>query len=280
MADLPSRYPVKQIPRVDFRPAEFRKLVATHGLDISWEQAAECPCERRSAGLGLTLDAGMGGNVGSTRQARVDCPTCNGSGYRYHSLQNIKGVVTSAAQNPDRFRAYGEMAKGMISLSVLAEHRLNLGDRITLRDDPDLPEVEAPVQLYRETHTYEGEDPSSTRYPIFGRTLDLDGGEVVHDVMDLFVTDIDGIAQLGGEKVKGVDYTVDGSGQIAWINPPVVGARWSVSYYGRPVYVVTDLPHPFRDTKIKFKKVSQSFSSLPINAMCALEFLSPGRVTG
>ncbi len=279
MPVLPSFFPVKLVPRADMLGKHFRKMIAQKGLHLSWEHATECPCERRTVDMGLALDAGMGGNVGSTRQARVDCPTCGGRGYRYHSTQNIRGVVTSAAQNPERFRSYGEMARGMISLTVNAEHRLNLGDRLTLRDDPDLPETEAPVQLYRETHVYGGEDPSGTRYPIHTRTLKLAGGDATHNVMDLYVTDAAGIAQAGGEKTVGVDFTVD-NGLVDWINPPAVGARWSISYYGRPVYLVTDLPHPFRDTLIKTKLPTVTFESLPINAMCALEFLVPGKVTG
>jgi hypothetical protein len=281
MPTLPSRFPVKTVPRADMMGKHFRKMIAQKGLHLSWEHSAECPCERRSAGLGLTLDADVGGNVGSTRQATVECPTCGGRGYRYHSKQNIRGVVLGATQNPDRFRAYGEMAKGMIGLTVNAEHRLNLGDRMTLRDDPDLPETEAPVQLYRETHTYEGEEPSTLRYPIKVRTdLDLVGGLATLGAVDVYVTDADGIAQAGGEKVVDVDFTVDANGAVAWINPPAVGARWSISYYASPVYIVTDLPHPFRDTLIKFKLPTVKHESLPIHAMCTLEFLVRGKVTG
>ena len=267
---LPSRFPVKQVPRVDFRVKEFRKLVATHGLDLTWEHATECPCARQSASLGLTLDADVGANVGTTHQALGDCPTCSGSGYRYHSLQTAKGVVTGATQNPDRFRHYGEMAKGMISLTVLPEHRLNLGDRITLTDS---------VQLYRETHTYGGEDPSVTRYPIHERELDITPAPITTGVMDVFVTDAAGIAQVGGEKVEGTDFDVV-AGEVDWINPPVVGARWSISYYATPVYLVTDLPHPFRDTKVKVKSAVVTHASLPINAMCTLEYLTTGKKTG
>jgi len=275
----PSRKLAKILGRVDFFPEEFRARIQSHGLDIYWEMASECPCMRPSAGMGLVLDAGLGTNEGTTRQARADCPKCKGTGYRHHSGQNIKGQVTGATQHPDRFRTYGEMATGMISLTVNAEHRLNRGDRITLRDDPALPETAAPVQLYRETHTYEGEVASATRYPVYTRTLDttppMDLG-----VVDLYVSDADGIAQPGGERVAGVDFTVDGDGKIQWINPPVAGARWSISYYGRPVYLVVDLPHPFRDTKIQLKHPAQQFTSLPINAMCALEFLATGLQTG
>lgn len=244
--------------------------MATHGLVVTWEQSAECPCARDSETLGLVLDAAVGSNVGTTRQARIDCPTCSGRGYRYHSEQDIQATVVGAAQNPDRFRAYGEMARGMVSVSTLPEHRLNLGDRITPKSS---------VQLYRETHTYGGENPSSTRYPIAPRELDLTPAAVTTGVMDVYVTDLAGLAQVGGEKVEGVDYTVDGNNKIDWVNPPVVGARWSISYYGHPVYLVTDLPHPYRDTRVKFKLPAVSFVSLPINAICALEFLVTGTTT-
>jgi hypothetical protein len=265
MPILPSRFPVKLLPRVDFRPEEFRKLVRTHGLELTWQQSSECPCSRQSVGLGLVLDADLGSNTGTTRQARVDCPSCEGKGYLFHSSQGIRGVITSAATHPDRFKVYGEMASGMVSLSVLPEHRLNLGDRVTLGDS---------VQLYRETHTYSGEDPSSTRYPIVERTLDLTA-PVTTGVMHAYQADADGTAPLGGDLVEGVDFNVVG-GALAWINPPVVGARWSISYYSNPVYLVTDLPHPYRDTIVQTKAPSPSFASLPLNAMCTLEYLVTG----
>lgn len=262
---LPSRFPTKLRPRVDFAPEAFRKLIGTHGLTLRWEMQAECPCSLPVTSYGGPYAISEPKAVGTPRP---DCPTCKGSGYRFHSAQEIKAVVTSAAQNPDRFRQYGEMASGMISVSTLPEHRLNLGDRLTPLDS---------VQRYREQHVYEaGTAINRTRYPIKPRILDLSAGLVELGVLDLYVTDATGVAAPGGARVEGVDFTISDDGGIEWINAPSDGARWSVSYTANPRYLIKDLPHPFRDTIVKTKLPAPVFSSLPINAMCALEFLASG----
>jgi len=261
---LPSRFPAKLKPRIDFSPNNLRIFIGTNGLALRWEQAAECPCRRDVADYG-------GGFTGSTQdvsQPRSDCPTCQGRGYRYHSAQEIKANITSAAQHPDRFAQYGEMASGMISVTTLPEHRLNLGDRITPLQS---------VQRFRETHLYDDAIPvSQTRYPIKVRELDVIPAPLNVGVLDLYVTNAAGVAEVGGEKVEGVDYTITAEGKIQWINAPEVGASWSVSYYATPRYIVKDIPHPFRDTMIKTKALSPIFASLPINATCVLEFLDSG----
>lgn len=275
MPSLISRFPAKLTPRVDFRASEFRKLIGTHGMPLLWEAAAECPCARGSAGLGLTLDASIGANTGTTAQARRDCPVCSGRGYKYHSSQYIRGVVTGAGFTPDRMRAYGESARGTISLSVLPEHRLNLGDRITIKAETETPSSAVSVQLYRETKVYKGEAATALRYPIVRRALDTVPPQEL-GVMDLHVAGLDGLALANGARAEGVDFTVV-NGEIAWSNPPANGARFSVSYYAHPVYLVTDLPHPFRDTQVLFKRPAPNFTSLPLNATCTLEFMAGPR---
>jgi len=275
---IPSEFPAKATPRVDFRAGLFRKMVLTHGLDVTWEMSSECPCDMQNTALGMTLtDIAGGAQKGGTGQPRPDCPTCGGSGYRYHSSQPIKGLVLGAVRDPDR-KAAGEIDSGMIRLSVLPEHRMTLGDRITMTDDPDLADTSATVHLYRETHYYSGEAVSTPRYPVLQRALATDPAQTL-GVMDIYVTDADGVAQLGGERVEGVDFTVTAAGGIEWVTPPVVGGRWSVSYYASPVYVVTDIPHPHRDTRIGTKRPTALFESLPLQYICTLEYLTTGTVT-
>ena len=278
MPTIPSEFPAKATPRVDFRPALFRKMILTHGLDVTWEMSAECPCDMRNTALGMTLtDIAGGVQKGGTGQPRPDCPTCAGSGYRYHSSQPIKGLVLGAVRDPDR-KGGGEIDTGMIRLSVLPEHRMSLGDRITMTDDPDNADTSATVHLYRETHYYDGEAVSTPRYPVLQRALKTDPAQT-WGVMDIYVTDADGIAQAGGERVEGVDFTVTDAGAIAWVTAPAIGGRWSISYYAAPVYVVTDALHPHRDTRVGIKRPVPLFESLPLQYTCTLEYLTTGVVT-
>lgn len=257
---LPSRFPTKLIPRVDFVPEEFRKMIRTHGLLLEWEMAAQCACNLPGQRYGL--GSGTTSNQGNKR---TGCPTCKGSGFRYHSKQEIRGLITAARQNPRPYNNYGAIDIGSVSLSVNPEHRLNKNDRITVLES---------TQRYTEKHLYEGGTISALRYPIVVRTVDTVPPQTF-GVIDCYATDVEGIAQVGGEKVEGVDFTVT-NGQINWINRPDVGAYFAVSYYARPVYIVRDLPHPYRDTNILFKNPTQTFVNLPLNVICALESQGTG----
>ncbi len=279
MPIIPSLFAVKNTPRVDFRAAGFRKMVNTNGAFIEWEMCSECPCDQQNTALGMTLTALAGGDQeGGTGQPRPDCPTCSGKGYRYHSLQPIRGVVMGATTSPNR-KEPGDMIAGTVSVTVMPEHRLSKGDRLTLVDDPDNPDdADATVHLYRESHNYAGEATSTLKYPVLVRALKTSPSRRL-GVMDVYVTDAGGIAQVGGERTEGVDFTVTAAGAIQWLNPPVTGGRFSISYYASPVYVVVNLPHPHRDTVVGFKRLTPTFESLPLQAHCMLEYLSPGVVT-
>ena len=264
MPFLKPRTPTKQKPRVDFDIDDLRTFIATNGMEVVWEMVTECPCVEPLNTYGMdegskTVDAG---------KSNPDCPTCDGRGYFFHSKQEVVAQITSAVSDPDRFRDYGEMASGMISLTTYPENRLNLGDRITLTKS---------VMRTDESHKYRGENPSSTRYPIKVRELDLESGPLDLGVLNIWVADAAGVADLSGEKVEGVDFNITAEGKIEWINPPDADGFWSISYYATPRYLVERLPHPYRDTYIERKQVTPKFTSLPVNAHCKLEFLASGR---
>lgn len=263
---LPSFVFPKEIGRVDFRRDGFRRMIQHNGMDVTWEMASECPCVDSGEGLGLTLDTGLSSLPGLTQQAQTDCPSCGGRGYRHHSAQTIRALVLTMSNEPERSQPQGDYAQGTVNVTTLPEHRLSWGDRITLQES---------VIRYRETKVYAGEAISDTRYPVFTRELRTDPPQQV-GVIDIYAADLTNLAPLNNEKVEGVDFTVNGSGQIVWVNPPDNGARWAISYYANPVYVVTDLPHPVRDTRAKIKVPSAVFTSLPLKAVCTLEFLATG----
>lgn len=128
---LPVDTPAKLIPRVDFRPEEFKNLLFSHGLRLKWEQAATCPCRVKITANESTASYLKTGFTGETR---VACPACNGEGIIYHSAQEIRAIVTNARTNPERFKIYGEHADGAVGLTLLPEHLPGFLDRFTLLD--------------------------------------------------------------------------------------------------------------------------------------------------
>ena len=261
---LPAVPPKKLIPRVDFDLKHYRKMIASHGQRLTWEMAAECPC--------FTL-ATVQGRAGQGRERRNDCAACSGSGVIYHSSQEIRGIVTGAAANPDRFRLFGEYASGMISVGLLPEHLPALFDRFTMLDS---------VLAFRETRVREAVQ-EAPRYPIVTRSLSLDDGNgngVATDVDVLYCRTANTDGTVGAELVRDTDFAVDSQGRIDWTlgdglgTAPALGDRFAVSYFAHPVYVVREHPHAYRDTWVGTKlPTGPQHTAMPVNAACWLEFM-------
>lgn len=259
---LGSRIPPKLNPRADFKPEQFRKVIISHGLDVEWQQAAECPCSQPSSHFGFSLP---GAPSSASEQARVDCPACHGRGYLYHSAQTIRAVVTGARKEEQRHGPAGatEYGRGSIGMTLLPEHLPVYGDRFTLIDS---------AIVYRETIKRGTGATDTTRYPIATRSHDLAGGAVSFGVRHLIPANAQGVVDPSGALVEGSDFTVNGDGAIEWINAPNEGDRFSVTYYAHPVYIVTNHPHAIRDTYINFKAAAPYHQELPIYAELQLEF--------
>jgi len=267
-----SRVPSKIRPRVDFNMEEFRKLLFSKGLPVTWEQCAECPCSQLAAeGFPLTIDQAL---TQKTGEARADCPTCNGRGYLWHAAQPITALVTSQSANADAFALYGEYGRGMVSITTLPEHLPAYGDRFTVLDS---------VMVRRETRTRTQAGADTLRYPIIQRTLDLAGGVELHGVLYLHASDASGIAPINGQLSAGVDFTITPQGAIDWTlgdgtgTAPAAGTLYSVSYYANPRYYVADHPHAHRDSRTQRKQATVTPLLLPVQSHCSLEFMGGPR---
>lgn len=293
MAVFNPRIPARLPPRVEFLNDGFRGMLINNGMDVVWEQSHECPClildnEQVDLGLGDAFaPAVVSPKIPATKQARPNCPECSGKGYVWKSPQTIKAYVsrekvteleadwtsvTPKAGRRIRTKDKELLNSGELKFTVLAEHRPSIGDRYRLVDN---------VQIRKETHFYLGEAKSELRYDIYTVELDTD------PVQDRGVTycytvdsDLD-VAQSGTEKFPGVDFTVelDGSG-ITWINPPEVNGRYTITYYGTPKYLVTELPFSFRDHYQKFKRAEDTLIRDVVHSVGKMEFLVTGETTG
>jgi len=270
---LPSRIPAKITPRVDLDPEGLRKFIVENGLRATWEQAADCPCVRRTQEVVLGFGYPTLTSDQTTSDARADCTVCGGKGYYHHSSQPIVALFVSAHTEPERFAPWGEYARGMVSITTLPEHIPGLFDRFTLTDS---------VLVFRESRRRTSATVESMRYPIVTRTLDLSTGPTAVAVFAAQRTDAAGVTTPADSMAVGVDFVVVG-GQIDWTlgdalgSAPVEGAWYAISYYARPRFVAVDYPHSFRDTWVRRKTAEPTFAPLPTSSMARLEFYGTGQ---
>ena len=263
---IPARQPPKLDPRVDFDPEEARKLIHTHGMRISWEMAAACPCVRVHT---------IGGYTGQTQEARHDCEVCGGSGIAYHSNQGILGIVAQTHLIPDRHKVWGEIAKWMTTITVLHEHVPSFLDRYSLLDN---------VLIYREVKERTAQTVEALTYPVYQRTLELGAGpgltgctEIERGVLHMLRADAAGLVDPT-PLVEGTDFEVTAAGAIDWTlgdglgNSPAQGERYAAQYYCHPRFVVWTLPYAFRDTWVKTKTPGAQFQHMIVTVDCLGEF--------
>ena len=268
---LPSRVPTKLTQRVDFRPEDYRKLIHTHGLRVEWSQSAPCPCQR----VNRDLATGMGYAVEppttqTTGEARTDCDVCKGIGVLYHSAQNILAAITTVRSKPELFQAFGSRASGMAAISLLPEHLPRVQDKFKLLDS---------AIIYAERRIRTASTVESLRYPILTRTVDLASGATPVGVLYAHRAATSGVATAGDAMVAGVDFVVDGSGNVDWTlgdglgSAPVEGAAYTMVYNTAPTFIVTDHPHVVRDTWIGAKKPAPEHQALPVQCYADLQQL-------
>lgn len=269
--DFPGRAPAKLNPRVDYRVEEFRKLVYQRGMDVKWEQAQLCPCRRPVQDyVGSALgSAGSLGVKGESTEPRVDCPVCEGDGYFWHSPQTVKALITRASSTPEGYNSWGEQARAHVYITLMPEHLPSFLDRFTLVNS---------VLTFRESRVRTAATVEALRYPIVTRALDLAAGATDVNVLHLQAADASGLTSPAGALTQGVDFDVT-DGKIDWTlgvaagTAPPEGARYSVSYYASPRYLVTDHPNAMRDTFTQEKRLTPEFKALPIQCSAALDFL-------
>lgn len=264
------RLPAKAGPRAEFRPEEFRRTIKTKGLNVIWEQNAECPCVQASTSYGMGTSALPTAIVANKEDPLANCPVCKGDGYILHSATPIVALVTTF-DAVNQFQSFGEYISSTMRGTFLPENLVSLGDRVTLTDC---------TMLFRETRAREASSIQSLRYPVVNRSLDLDSGAFSVGVTYCHKADADGVAIPGGVLYQGEDFDVDGNGDIDWSlgvasgSAPAEGERFSMSYFVAPVYVVEDLPFSVRDTQIKQKQPVAIHARMPVNAKLVLEFMS------
>ena len=236
--------------RVDFRTNEFTKLLLQRGLNLSWSQAAECPCHTKSTNYGLDLQNVTDINA-TPDEYNTACPICKGNGLILHSPQNIRGIITSAKGDIE-ITKHGQAQIETVEISLRPEHLPSFGDQFKLVDS---------VIIWRESQVKTNTNTQALSRKIVSRTLDLATGEKTVGVVYLHIADANGLAVVGGELIEGIHFGIT-NGDIDWTKgttptPPATGRRFSIAYYTHPIYQVIEHPHTIRDTILMNRSTAQ-----------------------
>jgi hypothetical protein len=262
--------PVKIGPVADFDLKGLRKHLYAKGVDVTWEQAAVCPCGvLQGSNMGLPVTSTV-----NTKMRRTDCENCEGRGYYYHSPLPIRVLMVGYRSNPELFSQIGgEYAKGYASFTAQPEHLIGFLDRFTLTNS---------VCVFREPRTRTSATVERPKYPIVTRSLLLTAGLTDVNVLDAIKAQATGLVDPADKLVPGVDFEITPAGAIDWTlgdlsgKAPAVGSRYSLSYYIHPRFVVQDNPHVARDTHLQKKTPTREHRALVVQAMARLEWLGDG----
>lgn len=252
-------------------PDNVREIILGQGTTVTWEIAQLCPCSRVMTG---------GGYTHQTKQARTDCPACSGSGYLYHSAQQIPVMALHPERNPKRFAGWDlRHLTGALQVTFLPEHTPTEHDRLTciervmarkeirVRTSATVERLDYPVAEF----TVETGDPANQAEPV----------ETKLSVLDVRKADLDGVVDPS-EVALGTDFEVDAQGRIDWSlgdasgRAPAEGARYSVHYYFHPRYVVRSFPYSDVDMVIDSDAGTRKYVRQRSVAMCWLEWLGDG----
>jgi len=247
--------------RTDFRIEEFRKLIQQKGLRMQWQQTIECPCFiKTSTSVGMNLievqdiDANEAGPNSS-------CPSCKGTGFIRHSLQEIKGIMTSSV-GEEKVEKFGLHRKERCKITLEPEHLPSYGDKFKLLDS---------VMVKREVVDIDILGQATLSSEPLTRSLSLAAGQTDVSILYIYPSDINGQAQLNAE-IPLNDITLNAD-VITFNNPantPPVGSKLSVSYYYAPTFNVIGHPHTIRDTFVRTNNVEIA-SPMPIQVECIME---------
>lgn len=268
---FPPRLPIKLNPRGDFEPERFRILIEQHGSDVTWEQAAQCPC-------GVPIDSvadDMGYSTPLAAEAvtgapQAGCLRCGGAGFFLHSAQTVRVVIQDMRNLQRRFQNAGEYVEGTSKVSLYPEHKPSIGDKLTVADS---------VHVVREMRIRGAAAIEMLRFPIKTQLLDLAAGSTATRVLYVQKANAASDTGLTDNLVEGVDFVVTGDGKINWAlgivsgRAPLVGNAYSISYYAAPRYVITDVPYGIRDTNVQSHAPAPVRMRMPIACTAKLEYL-------
>lgn len=169
---------------------------------------------------------------------RLSCDFCDQTGFLYMDPIEIK-VHVSSFSTRQIFMTEGRYNPGTAYFTTLPEHKISFWDKIELLS----AEARFTQVMPR------GTNPYKTKYPVIELFSALTSENVVIDPATI---------------------TIDGDGFL--VLPAWTGDFVSFSYTYRPVYIIQDLLHQVRDSRITDSGVDVE-ATFPHQAMGRLDFL-------
>lgn len=251
--------------RAQFRQIEFQRAILQHGHYLSWSKAVICPCMSAE-----------------TEQTRVNCATCDGSGFYYIDPIMIRGIMSSLERNERVFEKFGTWVEGSSQITVEPQYRMGYRDRVEMQDT-----VMTHNELFKKgdrrgTRSRLPDGTDSVRYRIVravklvvsvgSLNVECCAESAIPAGVDL--DDADAVFPLE----EGYHFRVTKDGWIEWLprGADLVpdGAWLSVLYEYAPVYIVVSHPHATRMETIETKAPTQQPFALPVQALVKLDYLS------
>lgn len=272
MALFPPREPFKKNPRADFFAEDFRRAVFEKGLKVTWEQCEQCPCGRKVNDVANDMQYPQLLSAQTlTGEAPPECTKCKGVGFFLHSAQTIPAIIQDLRNVARRFGHLGEYEEGSARATFLPEHKIKLGDRLTLQDS---------VIVVRENRRRGASGVlDALRFPIASQVQDLATGKTLVRTLLCQKADVNNLSSSTMTLIEGTDYVVSVDGKVDWTlgvangKAPAAGIHYALSYYARPRYVVTDKGHNTRDTFTQIHAATPTFQTMPLHATVKLEYL-------
>jgi hypothetical protein len=285
------------LPPVEMNLGQFEDFIELRGVRVAWEKAAMCPCVRADATSG---------------RPSFNCGDCY-NGNRYIDRREIKAAATNVIGQRNA-QVFGDLAVGGVYITVSGLHRLGINDRITMLDQTaryaelcELPTVRTKAVAVAGATTLTLEHTRKIPVPKLGVARVAVEGQEIH-YTGRTVNALTGIPASGpgsiaaeipanaqvqpleyslryaplmlydartedGELVAGEDFEVVDERRIRFY-PGRAQSRFSVLYESRPVYLVDQLTHEYRDQLLKAGYPQGTLGRFPVAAVLRKDFLN------
>lgn len=284
-------------PAIDLNLGQFEEFIKQRGVMVAWEKAAMCPCVRADETSG---------------KPSFNCGECY-NGNRYIDRQEILAAVTNITGQRNA-QVFGDLAMGGVYVTVSGEHRLGINDRITMLDQTAryaelcvLPSVKtkaealagattltlehtrkfptpkmAPVSVLvnGQLLTYSGKTVNQlTGIPASGdgaitETIPVNSTVQVAEYNLRYTPTLVYDARTSSAELKqNEDFELMEGNRIRFL-PGRTQSSFTILYESRPVYLVDNLAHEFRDQRLKLGMPQETLGRFPVAAILRKDFLN------
>lgn len=285
------------LPVVDMNLQHFEEFIRQRGLMVSWEKAAMCPCVRADTTSG---------------RPTFNCQFCY-NGNRYVDRKEIIAAITNITGQRNA-QVYGDLNMGGIYVTVSGEHRVGINDRIILLDQTaryaelcELPVVKTKAPANPGDATMTLENTRKLPVPESGfAVLEVAGQRIRYTGKT--PTTVTGIPSTGAGSISApiasnTDVTVTEyvlryppirvfdcrtqtaelkhledfdlvDGRRLRFRPGKTQTAFTILYDSRPVYLVDQLSHEFRDQRLRVGLPQETLGRFPLAFVARKDFLN------